>query len=146
VRDAVRLDFPVVEAITSILPICDEFVIAVGKGADGTAELIESIDSDKIRIIHTEWDPRLFVRGAINAQQTNVALDECTGDWAFYVQADEVVHEKYLPVVRESMEDNLGRAEVEGLLSAMFTSGEAMRLTTGPIIGIAGRSGLSAMA
>jgi len=116
VRDAVKLDYPVVEAISSILPICDEFVVSVGKCEDGTAELIESIDTDKIRILHTEWDPGLFVRGAINAQQTNLALDECTGDWAFYVQADEVLHEKFLPVVRESMERNLNRPEVEGLL------------------------------
>lgn len=116
IRDAVKLDFPVVEAITSILPICDEFVIAVGEGEDGTAELIESIDSSKIRIIHSKWDPTLFVRGAINAHQTNLALDDCKGDWAFYVQADEVLHERYLPVVRECMERNLHRAEVEGLL------------------------------
>ena len=116
VRDAVRLDFPVVEAVTSILPICDEFVIAVGQSSDGTAELIESIGSDKLKVLHTQWDPGLFVRGAINAQQTNLALRECTGDWAFYMQADEVLHEKYLPVVREQMERHLARAEVEGLL------------------------------
>lgn len=116
VRNAVKLDFPVVEAITSILPICDEFVIAVGEGNDGTAELVESIDTDKLTIIRTKWDSRLFVRGAINAQQTNIALDNCTGDWAFYIQADEVMHEKYLPVVKEQMELNLDRPEVEGLL------------------------------
>ena len=116
IRDAVKLDFPVVEAITSILPICDEFVVAVGESEDGTPELIESIDSNKIRIIHSTWDPKLFLRGAINAQQTNLALDDCTGDWAFYVQADEVLHEKYLPGVRECMERNLHRTEVEGLL------------------------------
>lgn len=116
VRDAVRLDFPVVEAVTSILPICDEFHIAVGRSGDGTVELLESIGSDKLSIHHTEWDPKLFVRGAINAQQTNLALSRCTGDWAFYVQADEVMHEKYLPVVREQMERNLDRPEVEGLL------------------------------
>jgi len=116
VRNAVKLDFPVVEAVTSILPICDEFFIAVGDCDDGTLELIESIGSEKINIIRTVWDPRLFVRGAINAQQTNVALERCTGDWAFYIQADEVLHEKYLPVVRECMERNLERREVEGLL------------------------------
>lgn len=116
VRDAVRLDFPVVEAITSILPICDEFFIAVGECADGTVELIESIKSDKLHIIHTKWDPKLFVRGAINAQQTNVALERCTGDWAFYMQADEVLHEKYHAVVLDRMKRELDRPEVEGLL------------------------------
>jgi len=116
VRDAVRLDFPVVEAITSILPICDEFFIAVGECSDGTVELIESIDSDKLSVIHTEWDPQLFVRGAINAYQTNIALERCTGDWAFYIQADEVLHEKYHGTILDQMKRNLDRPEVEGLL------------------------------
>jgi hypothetical protein len=116
VRDAVRLDFPLVEAVTSVLPICDEFFIAVGDCSDGTVELLESIDSKKLNIIHTTWDPKLFVRGAINAQQTNVALGRCTGDWAFYIQADEVLHEKYHSTVLEQMEKNLERREVEGLL------------------------------
>ncbi len=116
VRDAVKLDFPVVEAVTSILPICDEFVIAVGDCEDGTSELLESIGSDKLRVLHTKWDPTLFVHGAINAQQTNLALGKCTGDWAFYIQADEVLHEKYLGTVRKAMEVHLGRPEVEGLL------------------------------
>ncbi len=116
VKDAVKLDFPLVEAVTSILPVCDEFFIAVGECDDDTVELLESIDTDKLTIIHTKWDPELFVRGAINAQQTNLALERCTGDWAFYIQADEVLHEKYLPVVRECMERNLDRGEVEGLL------------------------------
>jgi glycosyltransferase involved in cell wall biosynthesis len=116
VRDAVKLDFPVVEAVTSILPVCDEFVIAVGECTDGTCELLESIGDDKLRILHTKWDPDLFVHGAINAQQTNLALGECTGDWCFYIQADEVLHEKYLDTVRRKMETSLGRPEVEGLL------------------------------
>jgi glycosyltransferase involved in cell wall biosynthesis len=116
VRDAVRLDFPVVEAVTSILPVCDEFFIAVGECTDGTVELLESIGSDKLHIIHTQWDPKLFVRGAINAQQTNVALERCTGDWAFYIQADEVLHEKYHSVVLDAMRENLERTDVEGLL------------------------------
>jgi glycosyltransferase involved in cell wall biosynthesis len=116
VRDAIRLDYPIMEAITSILPICDEFWVTVGRSQDGTRQAIESIGDDRINIIETDWDPAYFVRGAINAQQTNIALSRCTGDWCFYIQADEVLHEKYLPIVREAMERHLASPRVEGLL------------------------------
>lgn len=116
VRNAVKLYYPVVESITSILPICDEFIVAAGDSEDQTTELIRSIGSDKIKIIETVWDPKYFVGGAINAQQTNIALEQCTGDWAFYLQADEVLHEKYLPVILKRMQQYLHVPEVEGFL------------------------------
>ncbi len=56
VRNAVKFHYPIVESITSILPICDEFVVNVGDSDDGTLELIRSINSPKIRIIQTQWD------------------------------------------------------------------------------------------
>jgi hypothetical protein len=105
-----------VEAITSILPICDEFWVALGRSEDGTREAIENIADDKIKIIETDWDPAYFVHGAINAQQTNSALSRCTGDWCFYLQADEVLHERYLPIIRAAMERHLSHPQVEGLL------------------------------
>lgn len=118
VRNGVKLYYPVKESIESILPICDEFIVAVGKGDedDNTREVIESINSPKIRIIDTEWDTQHWKKGAINSIQTNVALKECTGDWCFYVQADEVVHEKYLPIIKNRCEELLDKKEVEGLL------------------------------
>ncbi|MBN1917822.1 MAG: glycosyltransferase [Verrucomicrobia bacterium] len=116
VRNAVRLDLPVVEAITSVLPVCDEFIVAAGDSDDATTDLVRAIGDPRIRIIETVWDPQHFVRGAIYAQQTNVALAECTGDWCFYIQADEAVHEDDLPRVKQCMEQNLDRPEVEGLL------------------------------
>ncbi|MFQ6618020.1 MAG: glycosyltransferase [Fidelibacterota bacterium] len=116
VRNGVKLGYPVVESILSILPICDEFVIAVGKSDDGTLEKIKELNDSRIKIIETEWDPKLFVKGAINAVQTNIALSRCTGDWCFYLQADEVVHEKYLPVVVKKLRKYLKNPEVEGFL------------------------------
>ena len=116
VRNAVSLDYPIVESISSILPICDEFVVAAGDSDDNTTDLIRSIKSDKIKIIETIWDPKLFVHGAINAQQTDIALTHCQGDWCFYLQADEVVHEKFFPIILKKMEEGLHRSEVEGLL------------------------------
>jgi len=116
VRDAVRLGYPIAEAIRSILPICDEFVVAVGRSEDDTLEHVRSIGDPRIRILETEWDPAHFVHGAINAVQSNLALDQCTGDWAFYLQADEVVHEDDLPRIQDAMRRNLQDPRVEGLL------------------------------
>jgi glycosyltransferase involved in cell wall biosynthesis len=118
VRNGVKLYYPVRESIESILPICDEFIVAVGEGDedDNTREVIESIGSPKIKIIDTKWDEKHWKKGAINSIQTNVALKECSGDWCFYVQADEVVHEKYLPTIKSRCEELLDNHEVEGLL------------------------------
>ncbi|MBC8278103.1 MAG: hypothetical protein H8E46_07720 [FCB group bacterium] len=119
VRNGIKLYFPVIESIKSILPICDEFVVAVGKSDsdDGTRDAILSIGDDKIKIIDTDWDDyEQKWHGHINAIQTNIALDACQGDWCFYVQADEIVHEKYLPEIKRRCAELLGDNRVEGLL------------------------------
>ena len=116
VKNAVKLFYPVAESIRSALPLVDEFVIVCGDSDDGTTELIRSIGDPKIRIIETVWDKNHFVHGAVNAVQTNIALDACTGDWCFYLQADEVLHERYIEVLREKMGRYLNVSEVEGFL------------------------------
>ena len=105
VKNAVKFDYPVVEAITSILPVCDKFIVAVGDCDDGTRELIESIGSDKIEIIDTDWDPTLREKGRVLASETNKAFDAIPAgyDWCFYIQGDEVLHEKYLPEIEISL-------------------------------------------
>lgn len=118
VKNGVKYDYPVVEAILSILPVCDHFIVAVGDCTDGTRELVESIGSEKIEIIDTIWDPTLKERGRVLASETNKAFDAIPDeyDWCFYIQGDEVVHEKYLPVIRKAMEDNLPNKAVHGLI------------------------------
>ena len=116
VRNAINLYYPIVESIRSILPLCDELVIAAGDSTDETTALLRSLNEPKLRIIETTWDPALYKRGGIFAQQTDIALDACTGDWAFYLQADEVVHERDLPLIRAAMERYREDPRVEGLL------------------------------
>jgi len=118
IRNAVKYDYPVEEAIKSILPICDEFVVAVGKSDDNTLELIQNISPTKIRIIETIWDDNLREGGRVLAEETNKAFRAISEefDWCFYIQGDEVVHEKYLPAIQQSMEDNLANLNVDGLL------------------------------
>jgi len=117
-RNAHKLYYPMRYAIESILPIVDEFVVALGDSDadDTTREEIEKIGSDKIRIIDTIWDIEKYPRGMEHAHQTDIAKEACSGDWLFYLQSDELVHEKYLPVIRQRCEDLLDDKEVEGLL------------------------------
>lgn len=118
IRNAIKNDYPIVEAITSILPICNEFIVAVGKSDDDTLTLIKGINSDKIRVIETFWDDNLRVGGHVFAQETNKALAAVSKDvdWCFYIQGDECVHEKYLPTIQAEMEKYLNQPQVEGLL------------------------------
>ena len=116
VRNGFNYDCPFIEAITSILPICDEFVIAVGDSTDGTREAIEQLGSSKIKIIDTVWDMRLREGGKIFSQQTNIALDAITGDWAFHIQADEVIHERDLEKTRVAMEKEKENNKVDGFI------------------------------
>jgi len=122
VRNGDKLYYPVKESIESILPLVDEFVVALGNcdADDKTEAIIKSIQSDKVKIIHTVWDLEKYPRGMENAHQTDIAKQHCTGDWLFYLQADEVVHEKDLPVIKKRCEDLLNDVEVEGLLFNYF--------------------------
>ena len=118
VRNAIKYDYPIVEAITSILPVCDEIIVAVGKSEDDTLELIRSINSPKIKIIETVWDETLRVGGRVLADETNKAFAAISkdSDWAFYIQGDEVIHEKYLPAIKEAMQKYKDDRNVDGLL------------------------------
>ena len=118
IRNAIQFDFPVVEAITSILPICDDFVVAVGKSNDDTLELLRQIDPQKIRIIETVWNETLHEGGTVYAQETDKAFQaiDSKADWAFYIQGDEVVHEQDLPKIQAAMAQWKDDTSVDGLL------------------------------
>lgn len=118
VRNAIKFDYPVREAILSILPLCDEMIVSVGQSEDETLALIRSLNSPKIKIIQSVWDDSLREGGRVLAVETQKAFRAISpdADWAFYIQADEVLHEKYHNQVYETMDrwKNVGR--VEGLL------------------------------
>ncbi len=118
VRNATKLFYPIKASIESVLPIVDEFVVALGDNDpdDTTREEILSIQSDKIRIIDTVWDLKNFPNGMEYARQTDIAKNACTGDWLFYIQSDEVIHEKYLPAVLDRCTELFNDQEVDGLL------------------------------
>ena len=119
IRNAILLDYPIVEAITSILPICDDFVVAVGKSEDDTLELVKSIAPEKIKIIETVWDDSLREGGKVLAVETNKAFQAVPDDtdWAFYIQGDEVVHEKYLDTIYNAMQKWKDDKRIDAFLS-----------------------------
>lgn len=118
IRNAEKFDFPFIEAIKSVLPVCDKFVVAVGESEDNTRQIIQNISSEKMLIIDTVWDENLKQGGEVYAAETNKAFDAIPPeyDWCFYIQGDEVLHEKYIETIKQSMLDNLGKMKVEGLL------------------------------
>ena len=118
IRNAIKNDYPVVESITSILPVVDEMIVSVDKGEDDTLHLIQSIQSDKIRIVFSEWDMSLRQGGQVLAVETNNALQHVSpdSDWVFYIQADEVVQEKYHTMIRDAAAKYKDDKKVDGLL------------------------------
>lgn len=117
IKNALIYDYPIVEAIKSILPLCDEIIVAVGNSSDETLELIKSIDP-KIKIIETIWDENLREGGKVLAVETDKAFAEISKDtdWAFYIQGDEVLHEKYIKTIQNEMLRYKDNPKVEGLL------------------------------
>ena len=112
-RDVIKYNYPVLESIQSILPICDEFIVNVGDSEDGTLKLIQSLRSPKIRIIQHPWD--FSVGKEVLSIQTNLALKECRGEWAFYLQSDEVIHEQDLNRLIDLMHHHLNDQSIDAL-------------------------------
>ena len=119
-RHGQKLGYPFVASLRSILPLVDEFIVALGPCDDDTETILRGIGEAKIRIIPTQWNenirPDYSVKGFVYGQQKTIALFNCTGDWAFYLEADEVVHENDLAKIRAAMEKYLGDEEVEALV------------------------------
>ena len=118
IKNAVMNDFPIVEAIRSLLPVVDEMIVLIGDSSDETTALIEAIGDPKIKIHHSVWNKNLRKGGAVLADETNKAFDLISSahTWAFYIQGDEVVHEKYYPAIRTACEQFASDTAVQGLL------------------------------
>jgi hypothetical protein len=118
IRNALKNDYPIKEAILSVLPLCDEFVVALGNSEDDTENLVKSINSDKIKFIHTVWDDTQKEGGKVFALETNKAIKAINidADWIVYIQGDEAIHEDYLPIIKKEMELELYNDNIEALL------------------------------
>jgi hypothetical protein len=116
IKNGVILGYPFVQSIQSILPIVDEFVVNIGDSDDDTLELIKSIDSPKIRIIESKWSQNMKDKGYVYGQQKMISQFNCSGDWAFYIEGDEIYHENDLNQIKASMESHLKDSNIEALV------------------------------
>jgi len=116
IKNGQILGYPFIQSIQSVLPIVDEFVINVGESEDETLSLIESISSSKIRIIKSKWNDSMKDRGYVYGQQKMIAQFNCTGDWAFYIEGDEIYHENDLRQIQSAMQNYLKDPSVEALV------------------------------
>ena len=116
IKNGQILGYPFLQSIQSILPIVDEFIINVGESEDDTLALINSIESSKIRIIQSKWNDSMQDRGYVYGQQKMIAQFNCTGDWAFYIEGDEVYHEDDLDKIKASMQTHMENPNIEALI------------------------------
>lgn len=117
-RNALKFNYPILASIQSILPLCDEFIVNVGDSEDETLKLIESLKDPKIRVIRSRWD--MDQGKEVLSRETNRALRECRGDWAFYLQSDEVLHERDLPRLKRLMNKYAADKNVDALRFQWF--------------------------
>ena len=116
IKNGQILGYPFLQSIQSILSIVDEFIVNVGESEDDTLSLIKSLANPKIRIIQSNWNDSMKDRGYVYGQQKMVAQFNCTGDWAFYIECDEVYHEKDLESIKKAMSKYVNDKEVEALV------------------------------
>lgn len=120
IRDGVRLGYPFVESLRSALPVCDEFIVAVGRSDDGTLERLRALEEPKLRIVETTWNEACRSHGFVYGQQKMIAQYNCTGDWAFYLEGDEILHEDDQDNLRRAMQHYLEDRDVEALAFDYF--------------------------
>ncbi len=114
IRNGRTLGYPFVPSIRSLLPLCDEIIVNVPESSDGTLADVKAIGDPKIRIIESPWDASVGKPNMRN--HTNIALDQCTGDWCVYIQGDEVLHEDSIPAMRAAMERELNNPTAQGFV------------------------------
>ncbi|MCE2705867.1 MAG: glycosyltransferase family 2 protein [Proteobacteria bacterium] len=116
VRNGTILGYPYIESILSLLSVCDEVIVAVGNSDDDTLARVLSINDSKLRVLETTWNDSMSDRGYTYAQQKMLAQFNCTGDWAFYLECDEIIHEDDVPLIRAQMAKYLPNKDVEALV------------------------------
>ena len=123
IRNGIRLGYPFLEVIRAALPICDEYLVVVGRGDDGTLEAVQALAAEepRVRIVESEWSPLVVPAKCVLAQQTNIGVHLCRGTWVLALQGNEVLHERDLPRLRALLEEYADDPRTEALLFERLT-------------------------
>lgn len=123
IKNGLTLGYPILESVLSIESICFEVIINVGfnnpecTDDDGTfAYLTTHLKDPKYKFLKSWWDPSIQKSGLILSQQTNIALEACTGDYCQYIQGDECVHEEDLKSILDGVALMERDKEIKGLI------------------------------
>lgn len=115
IRNMFKYDYPLREAVFSLLPAVDKYLICECYSDDGTyAELLRwRREEPKIRLFRHKWGDHYTVQQTL----ANFLLDHVAdGDWCFKLDADEAIHEESWELFR-SLPDLL---QDEGATGARF--------------------------
>lgn len=105
IKNGISGGYPFLEAIISVLPVVDEFLIADGESDDGTWQALTRLANvfRKVKLYKVPWkksEAWLWLDETIE-----YLISLATGDWVFEVQGDEVWHEKDVKNLRSVIED-----------------------------------------
>lgn len=94
--NCIKQKYPYEECIRSLLGFCDEVVVVDGGSSDGTLERLKQLESEengKLVVIQKvrNWDAPGF--SLFDGQQKAYARSQCTSDFCWQSDCDEVVHE-----------------------------------------------------
>ena len=120
VRNGFAMGYPFLASIQSVLPFVDRMIVVTGDSTDGTREAIQHLDNGKIVIVDTVWDEAKRNSGEIFREQSNIGIDHITGDWAFHIQADEVLMEGSGDKILEYIEIANTIENIDGLLFPFY--------------------------
>jgi hypothetical protein len=100
---------------------------------DGTIDLVRGVGSPKLKIVESTWNPKLSSGGNVLAQQ-HVALFNCTGDWAIYLQSDEAIHERDHALLLDLSRDRVGSGHsYNGMVHVNIRNGRRGRFSLGSV-------------
>ncbi len=105
VRNCYAADYPLLECLMQVYPICDEYLLGVGiSSTDDTIEYGYKIAEKfkKVRVIETPWD--LSEGPSVIATETNRILEQCQGDWLWHHQADECFTTEYVNTLNSMLD------------------------------------------
>ena len=103
VRNAIANGYLIAEVIDTLVAISDEVIVCDGFSTDGTFEYLST--RGDIKLYQDVWDLQSS-NGFEFANITNKGMSRCTGDYIFYLQADELIHEDQYEDLRKLILSN----------------------------------------